>query len=223
MEAEGFECVHAVDGLAAVAYVSRADMLYRRVDSGALHVSSSDAPRSPSSNRGPLSAYSSRQPPANGVRFDLVDTDRRYESPDIVLMDSNMPKMNGPDAIVEIRKIGYTFPIFGVTGDEDHAVFMRAGANGVMMKPVRAAELLKTIHAALRKSMSEVAVKLPAASGSLSPRAADLSGRSLSRDHLSKMEAWTTRGATRHFSNWFLPKNFTQNKRRFSAKPSIYE
>jgi DNA-binding response OmpR family regulator len=206
LEAEGFECVHAVDGLAAVAYVSRADMLYRRSDSEmdnaksatiARHELEAD-PRTPAlMSRGPsrharglLSAYVSRQPSANGVRFSPIETPRRHESPDIVLMDSNMPKMNGPDATIEIRKMGYTFPIFGVTGDEDHAVFMRAGADGVMMKPVRAAELVKTIHTALRKSMSEEAVKLPAVCGSLSPRASDFAGRYVSDEYATKMEAW---------------------------------
>jgi DNA-binding NarL/FixJ family response regulator len=65
-------------------------------------------------------------------------------------MDSNMPKMNGPDAIAEIRKLGFKSLILGVTGDEDHASFMRAGADGMMMKPVKADELLKI----LRKAMS---------------------------------------------------------------------
>ena len=71
--------------------------------------------------------------------------DTSYEPPDVILMDSNMPKMNGPDAVVEIRKLGFTAPIFGVTGDEDHAAFMRAGVDGVMMKPVKADELVKAI------------------------------------------------------------------------------
>ena len=103
---------------------------------------------------------------------------RHRDPPDIVLMDSNMSKMNGPDAIAEIRKLGYTFPIFGVTGDEDRESFMRAGADGVMMKPVRAAELVKTIHAALRKSLSTEAPKPPPTSGAMASRAS-LAGRRL--------------------------------------------
>ena len=55
---------------------------------------------------------------------------------------SNMPMMNGPDACREIRKLGYKLPIFGVTGDTDVEVFIRAGANGVMLKPVKADALL---------------------------------------------------------------------------------
>ena len=61
-----------------------------------------------------------------------------------------MPKMNGPDAVVEIRKLGFKSLVLGVTGDEDHVSFMKAGADGVMMKPVKADELVKLI----RKAMS---------------------------------------------------------------------
>jgi DNA-binding response OmpR family regulator len=64
-----------------------------------------------------------------------------------------MPKMNGPDAVVEIRKLGFTLPIFGVTGDEDPASFMRAGVDGLMMKPVKADELVKAIKLALQKTV----------------------------------------------------------------------
>jgi len=59
-----------------------------------------------------------------------------------IMIDSNMPVMNGPDAIVEIRKLGYDFPIFGVTGDDDVERFIRAGADGVLLKPVRVEDLL---------------------------------------------------------------------------------
>ena len=122
----------------------------------------------------------------------------RHAPPDVILMDSNMPKMNGPDAVFEIRKMGYTFPIFGVTGDEDHAGFHAAGADGVMMKPVRAAELIKTLHLALAKSLKgeAVNVKLPAVSGLFSPRFTDLPGRYVSPEYVGKMEGWLEAHAT---------------------------
>jgi CheY-like chemotaxis protein len=87
----------------------------------------------------------------NAQNSPMSGTPRAHEPPDIILMDSNMPKMNGPDAVVEIRKLGFKSLILGVTGDEDHAAFMRAGADGVMMKPVKADELVKVIRAALVK------------------------------------------------------------------------
>ena len=62
-----------------------------------------------------------------------------------------MPMMNGPDACREIRKLGYKFPIFGVTGDAEVETFIRAGADGVMLKPVKAdALLLRCVRIAAR-------------------------------------------------------------------------
>jgi CheY-like chemotaxis protein len=116
LDAVGFECVQAADGVEAVAYVKLAGLYRSKVGEAV-----------------------------------VGETPRGYELPDVILMDSNMPKMNGPDAVEEIRKFGYTQPIFGVTGDEDHAAFMRAGADGVMMKPVKGDALLVMIHMALKK------------------------------------------------------------------------
>ena len=38
---------------------------------------------------------------------------------DAIVMDNNMPKMNGTDAALEIRRIGYMGPIIGIVGDPD--------------------------------------------------------------------------------------------------------
>ena len=122
LQSVGFECVGAVDGVEAVAYVKLAGLYHTKGGGGGMSGSSKSGALAPSS----------------------------YEPPDVILMDSNMPKMNGPDAIVEIRKFGFTNPIFGVTGDEDHAPFLRAGADGVMMKPVKGDKLLAMINGALR-------------------------------------------------------------------------
>jgi len=46
-----------------------------------------------------------------------------------------MPRMNGPDACVEIRKLGFKFPIYGVTGDAEVELFIRAGADGASLPP----------------------------------------------------------------------------------------
>ena len=53
-----------------------------------------------------------------------------------------MPVMTGPDACKEIRQLGYRFPIIGVTGDAEVEQFVRAGADSVMLKPVKSDELL---------------------------------------------------------------------------------
>ena len=55
-----------------------------------------------------------------------------------ILMDFVMPNMDGPTATKEIRSLGYTAPIFGVTGnflDSDVRHFEDSGANLVLAKP----------------------------------------------------------------------------------------
>lgn len=63
---------------------------------------------------------------------------------DAIFMDNNMVHMNGHEAARAIRASGYTSLIVGVTGNvtkEDTDQFLSAGANEVLAKPVRRAEL----------------------------------------------------------------------------------
>ena len=57
---------------------------------------------------------------------------------DGILMDFVMPNMDGPTATKLIRDLGYTAPIFGVTGntmDSEVDRFLASGATMVMGKP----------------------------------------------------------------------------------------
>jgi CheY-like chemotaxis protein len=61
---------------------------------------------------------------------------------DTILMDYEMPVLNGPDATKIIRAKGYNVSIIGVTGNvlvEDVAYFTSMGANCVLPKPVNIA------------------------------------------------------------------------------------
>ena len=63
--------------------------------------------------------------------------DGRYNC---ILMDYEMPEMNGPTATHEIRKIGSDVFIVGITGNtlsDDVQFFKSKGANAVLPKPVR--------------------------------------------------------------------------------------
>jgi len=58
---------------------------------------------------------------------------------DLILMDDQMPRMDGPTAILEIRRMGYNGLIFGLTGNglqSDQQKLISAGANKVMLKPL---------------------------------------------------------------------------------------
>lgn len=58
---------------------------------------------------------------------------------DFILIDYQMPKMDGPTAIAAIRALGYKGIILGLTGNvlaADQDVMMAAGANDVLTKPL---------------------------------------------------------------------------------------
>jgi CheY-like chemotaxis protein len=63
---------------------------------------------------------------------------------DVILMDYEMPNLNGPEATEQIRAIGYSGIVIGVTGNvlkEDVDFFKEKGANDVLSKPVRFADI----------------------------------------------------------------------------------
>jgi CheY-like chemotaxis protein len=75
---------------------------------------------------------------------------------DFVLMDNYMPVMDGPSACIQMRRLGYSRPIIGLTGHalgEDLQAFRDAGANAVLTKPLDVAEL-KTILAMLMNTLT---------------------------------------------------------------------
>jgi two-component system chemotaxis response regulator CheY len=70
--------------------------------------------------------------------------------PDIVLMDYRMPRMNGIDAMREIRRINPEQCIIFVTSDPDAAgEARRMGANTFALKPFRLDRLSETINTVL--------------------------------------------------------------------------
>ena len=70
---------------------------------------------------------------------------------DVVLMDISMPRMNGIDATMEIRKNeqeGYHLPIIALTAHafpSDRKKFIDAGMDDVVVKPLNEETLLSVI------------------------------------------------------------------------------
>mmetsp|Transcript_25549 Transcript_25549/g.37741 ORF Transcript_25549/g.37741 Transcript_25549/m.37741 type:complete len:917 (+) Transcript_25549:144-2894(+) len=70
---------------------------------------------------------------------------------DAIVMDYEMPRMNGPTAAKILREKGYTIPIIGLTGNvlkADTAYFLEHGASAVMHKPVSLEQLMSVIGSA---------------------------------------------------------------------------
>lgn len=68
---------------------------------------------------------------------------------DLVLTDYEMPTLNGPDSVRQMRAVGYVGKVVGVTGHADttHAMhFLRCGVNRVMVKPVKRPQLLSLLN-----------------------------------------------------------------------------
>ena len=79
------------------------------------------------------------------ISMDEDSEDDRYCA---ILMDYEMPRMNGPAAVKAIRSLGFTGTIIGVTGNalpEDVEMFLSHGADEVLLKPVDVEVMLKTI------------------------------------------------------------------------------
>ena len=77
--------------------------------------------------------------------------------PHIVLMDINMPVMNGYEATAEIRKISPDVPIIAVTAfaySSDEQQVMQSGFNGYMAKPIQAGKLKAQILEVLRTRLT---------------------------------------------------------------------
>jgi PAS domain S-box-containing protein len=80
---------------------------------------------------------------------EAVETMQTNKSIDLILMDFNMPVMNGIDATIEIRKTNTTIPIIALTAyammaDKEKALAI--GCTDYLSKPVSKALLLDTIN-----------------------------------------------------------------------------
>jgi DNA-binding response OmpR family regulator len=82
----------------------------------------------------------------------------KSESPDLILIDIKMPRLNGWDAIREIRSRGIKVPIIVITGFTDSWGEMDAselGVNKYLPKPFNIIELRELINEELARTASE--------------------------------------------------------------------
>ncbi|MFE7778917.1 response regulator transcription factor [Streptomyces sp. NPDC057445] len=108
---------------------------------------------------------------ATEVAVDGVDALAKVESyaPDLVVLDIQMPRMDGLTAARRIRSSGSTLPILMLTARDtvgDRVTGLDAGADDYLVKPFELDELFARIRALLRRSSYAGA----AAAGRAEPR-----------------------------------------------------
>jgi FixJ family two-component response regulator len=78
-------------------------------------------------------------------------TARRFSVPKCVLLDMNMPGMNGLDVQIQLREMGSTSPVIFVSAEADVATAMAVFHNGAanfIPKPINPSEVLRLIREA---------------------------------------------------------------------------
>src|SRR5882757_515139 len=131
-------------------------------------------------------------------QYEIVDAESgeqavevaRRETPDLILLDVNMPGMGGVEACRQLR-LFYDGPIIMVTvrnAERDKVVALDSGADDFVVKPFSIGELLARIRAALRRFTSEEPlpkIETPELSIDLERRIVDVRGQ---RVHLTPKE-----------------------------------
>ena len=86
---------------------------------------------------------------------EAIELIRKTPDIDIVLLDMQMPEMNGIEATREIRKIRSDIPIIAQTAfifEDDKDIILEAGCDACLIKPIRKDHLLTVISSFLRSN-----------------------------------------------------------------------
>ncbi len=86
---------------------------------------------------------------------DRVEQFLEEESPALMIVDRNLPGVEGSDFVAYLRELGYSTPVIFLTAkdqEEDLVEGFRAGGDDYMTKPFSYKELLMRIEALLRRS-----------------------------------------------------------------------
>lgn len=87
---------------------------------------------------------------------EAIELYRKFQ-PHVIIMDINMPKMDGYEAAREIRKFSKTIPIIAVTAysfSSDKEKVMENGFNGYVPKPVDAHILKEKLHSTIKQNIA---------------------------------------------------------------------
>src|SRR6202789_1886649 len=115
---------------------------------------------------GEITSQSDMRVVAQATDGDEAIAQYKVHRPDVTLMDLRMPKVNGIDAILAIRKEFPWARIIVLTtygGDIQALRAFKAGAVGYLLKSMLRTELIETIrvaHAGMRRIPPEIALEL---------------------------------------------------------------
>ncbi len=118
-----------------------------------------------------------------------IDLAKLYDY-DLILLDLNLPDMNGHDVLRQLRLARVDTPILILTGESDTENKIKGfgfGADDYMTKPFHREELVARIHAIIRRSKghSQSILKTGAISVNLDAKTVEVDGRTV---HLTGKE-----------------------------------
>jgi len=80
--------------------------------------------------------------------FEAIELIKAIPDIDVVLLDMQMPEMNGIEATKEIRKIRKNLPIIAQTAfifEDDKDIILEAGCDACLIKPIKREHLLSVM------------------------------------------------------------------------------
>jgi len=87
--------------------------------------------------------------------FEAIELIKSNPDIDVVLLDMQMPEMNGIEATKEIRKIRKNLPIIAQTAfifEDDKDIILEAGCDACLIKPIRREHLLTVMSSFVKSS-----------------------------------------------------------------------
>jgi PAS domain S-box-containing protein len=87
--------------------------------------------------------------------FEAIEIVKNTKDLDVVLLDMQMPEMNGIEATKEIRKIRNNLPIIAQTAfifEDDKDIILEAGCDACLIKPIRKDHLLTVVSSFLKSN-----------------------------------------------------------------------
>ena len=87
--------------------------------------------------------------------YEAIELIKSTPDIDIILLDMQMPEMNGIEATTEIRKLRKSVPIIAQTAfvfEDDKDIILEAGCDACLIKPIRKDLLLSVLSGFIKSN-----------------------------------------------------------------------